>query len=216
MSFVIAIDGPAGSGKSTISKEIAKKLNFTHIDTGAMYRAVTLEALKRKIDVYNDNYDFLNEIDINYELGKIYLNGKDVSDDVRSIDVTNNVSIVAKNKLVREKMTELQRIIASKNDSILDGRDIGYTVLPNADLKIFLTASIDERAKRRYLDNLNRGINEPIEIIKEDIKKRDYDDENREISPLRMAHDAILLDTSNMKPDEVIDTIINMVKERNR
>lgn len=216
MSFVIAIDGPAGSGKSTISKEIAKKLNFTHIDTGAMYRAVTLEALKRKIDVYNDNYDFLNEIDINYELGKIYLNGKDVSDDVRSIDVTNNVSIVAKNKLVREKMTELQRIIASKNDSILDGRDIGYTVLPNADLKIFLTASIDERAKRRYLDNLNRGINEPIEIIKEDIKKRDYDDENRKISPLRMAHDAILLDTSNMKPDEVIDTIINMVKERNR
>lgn len=210
MSFMVAIDGPAGSGKSTIAKSVAKKLNFQHVDTGAMFRAVALYKLQNDIQ----GYDFLNKIDIVYKTGKIYLNGQDVSEEVRMPDVTSLVSTVAKEKAVRDKILEVERLSASLGDSILDGRDIGYKVLPNANLKIFLTADVKTRALRRFKDNKERGINIDLSIIEEDIKKRDFEDETRLESPLKMADDAILIDTSNMTIMEVEDKIISLIKER--
>ncbi len=215
-NFVVAIDGPAGSGKSSISSIIAQKLGFTHIDTGAMYRAVTLEALNRKINLENENeYGFINDITIINKLGKTYLNGKDVSKEIREKIVTNNVSTVSKFKSVRSKMVDFQRDSA-KGLVLMDGRDIGTVVLPNANLKIFLTASAECRAKRRCLQNEEMGIESNYEVILEEIKTRDYKDSHREISPLKQADDAILLDTSNMTIDEVVDTIINLINKEMR
>lgn len=209
-NFQVAIDGPAGSGKSTISKLVAKALNFNHIDTGAMYRAVTLEALNRKIDIDNENeYEFLNDIKVEYLNGTILLNNKDVSTEIRSSVVTSNVSAVSKLKVVREKMVDLQKHVASSGCVLMDGRDIGYVVLPNADIKIFLTASIEERAKRRCKEN-----NDDYEAIKEEIRQRDFKDSNREISPLKQADDAILIDTTSITIEQVVEKIINLVNER--
>lgn len=210
MSFMVAIDGPAGSGKSTISKLIAEELGFSHIDTGSMFRAVALYKINNKCE----DYSFLNDIEIIYKNGCIYLNGKDVSNEVRMPDVTNLVSEVAKVKEVRQKVLEVERLSASIGDCILDGRDIGVTVLPNANLKVFLTADAKKRALRRYKDNLSRGIESDIELLEMEIKKRDYEDENRKESPLKMAEDAILLDTSDMTIEEVKNEIIRMIKER--
>ena len=151
-SFQVAIDGPAGSGKSTISKQVCNILGFVHIDTGAMYRAVTLEALNRGLDLEDPNsYNFLDDIAISYENDKILLNGKSVGREIRSQRVADNVSTVAKMPVVRHKMVELQQKAAQTGKIIMDGRDIGYVVLPNANVKIFLTASVEERAKRRFL-----------------------------------------------------------------
>ena len=150
-NFVVAIDGPAGSGKSSISKMVSEKLGFVHIDTGAMYRTVTLEALNRNVDVNNEfEFKFLEETNIVYSNGIIYLNGKDVSEEIRSTIVTNNVSAASKHKYVRDKMVDYQRISASKGKVLMDGRDIGTVVLPDANVKIFLTASPEVRAQRRY------------------------------------------------------------------
>ena len=157
-NFQVAIDGPAGSGKSTISKKVCSILGFVHIDTGAMYRAVTLEALNRGVDLEDPNsYDFLDEISIIYENDKILLNGKSVGREIRSTRVADNVSTVAKMAVVRHKMVELQQKAAQHGKIIMDGRDIGYVVLPNANVKIFLTASVEERAKRRFLENQLAG-----------------------------------------------------------
>ena len=214
MDFIVAIDGPAGSGKSSISTIVADKLGFTHIDTGAMYRAVTLEALNRKINLENEiEYDFIDKIEIINKLGKTYLNGKDVSKEIREEIVTNNVSTVAKLARVRAKMVTFQRM-SSKGLVLMDGRDIGTVVLPNANLKIFLTASAECRAKRRCLQNKEMNIESDYETILKEIKERDYKDSHREISPLKKADDAILLDTSNMTIDEVVNTIINLINER--
>ena len=214
-NFQVAIDGPAGSGKSSISKIVSNKLRFNHLDTGAMYRAITLEAFNRKIDISDESeFDFLDEIDIEYNDGKMYLNGIDVSSEIRSSEVTNNVSVVSKHKIVRDKMADLQRKIASKGQVILDGRDIGYNVLPNADLKIFLTASIDERAKRRYLELLANNREADLTTLRKEIIERDYEDSNRIHSPLKKAEDAIVLDTTNISMDEVCDIIINLINER--
>lgn len=210
MSFMVAIDGPAGSGKSTISKLIAEELNFSHIDTGSMFRAIALYKLRNNLD----NYDFLNDIDIIYKEGIIYLNGEDVSKEVRMPSVTKIVPEVAKVREVREKVLEVERLSASVGNCILDGRDIGVKVLPNADLKIFLTADAKKRALRRYKDNLERGIKSDLNELEEEIKKRDYEDEHRLESPLKMADDAILLDTSDMSIEEVKNEIIRLIKER--
>lgn len=212
-NFQVAIDGPAGSGKSTISKKVCDILGFTHIDTGAMYRAVTLEALNRGVDLENpESYAFLNDISIVYENDKIILNGKSVGREIRSTRVADNVSTVAKMAVVREKMVELQQKAALHGKILMDGRDIGYVVLPNANIKIFLTASVEERAKRRYKELSNTETN--YQEVLENIKTRDYKDSNRELNPLRQAEDAILLDTTNMTIDEVVAEIVRLINER--
>lgn len=214
-NFVVAIDGPAGSGKSSISKIVAKKLGFTHLDTGAMYRAVTLEALRRGIDLENeDEYDFLDEISIIYKDDKIYLNGTDVSKEIRTEDVTNNVSTPSKLKRVRDKMVFFQRKSCEYGKVLMDGRDIGTVVMPNADLKIFLTASAEERAKRRCLENSLVGIESDYETILREIKERDFKDSTREIAPLKKASDAIEIDTTSLTIDEVVNKIINLIDGR--
>ena len=214
-SFQVAIDGPAGSGKSTISKKVCNILGFVHIDTGAMYRAVTLEALNRGLDLEDPNsYDFLDEITISYENDKILLNGKSVGREIRSTRVAENVSTVAKMAVVRHKMVELQQKAAETGMIIMDGRDIGYVVLPNADVKIFLTASVEERARRRHLENQLAGKTETYDEILNNIVSRDYKDSNRDINPLRQASDAILLDTTNLTIDEVVMEIVRIIKER--
>lgn len=214
-NFVVAIDGPAGSGKSSISKVIAKTLGFVHIDTGAMYRAVTLEAINRGIDLNNENeYDFLNDISVVYKNNVIYLNGNDVSKEIRKKEITNNVSTPSKIKVVRDKMVEFQRESAKYGKVLMDGRDIGTVVLPNADLKIFLTASPEVRAQRRAKEIIDAGGSVDINVILEEIKARDFKDSNREIAPLKQADDAILLDTSNLSFEEVIQEIINLINKR--
>ena len=212
MNFTVAIDGPAGSGKSTISKLVCKELGFTHIDTGAMYRAVGLYALSKGIDIYDEKTvdTILDDIDIKYVEGKIYLNGSDVSGLIRTPEVSNAASRVSSYKKVREKLVYLQQKASENGMYILDGRDIGYKVLPNANLKVFLTASIECRAERRYRELPNSNLEE----IKEQIKIRDHNDSTRKESPLKMADDAILVDTTDMTIEEVSNKIISLIKER--
>lgn len=215
MAIQIAIDGPAGSGKSSICKLVAKELNFTHIDTGAMFRAITLYALRKKIDLTNeDEYDFLDDIKLSYKANKIYLNSEDVSTLIREADVTNNVSQVSKIKKVREKMLVLERDLASVGNVLMDGRDIGSVVLPDADVKIYLTASVEARAKRRYAELKLKNENITLDEVKEDIIIRDKKDSTREIAPLKQASDAILVDTTNMTISEVCEQIIKIVKDK--
>ena len=212
MNFTVAIDGPAGSGKSTIAKLVCKELGFTHIDTGAMYRAVGLYALNKKVDIYDEEAvnNILDEIEIKYVEGKIYLNGNDVSGLIRTPEVSNAASRVSSYKLVREKLVYLQQKASENGMYILDGRDIGYKVLPNANLKVFLTASIDCRAERRFKELPNANLVE----IKEQIRIRDYNDSTRKESPLKQADDAVLVDTTEMTIDEVSNKIISLIKER--
>jgi len=213
--FHVAIDGPAGSGKSTISSLVAKKLNMTHIDTGAMYRAVTLWAIQNKIDLNNeDEYKFLENISISYVNDNIYLDGVNVSKEIRSKEVTNNVSLVSSFPYVRAKMVELQKRAAQGIDVVMDGRDIGTVVLPDADLKVFLTANVEERAKRRYSENVEKGINTPISKIIEEIKVRDKKDSTRKESPLKKADDAVILDTTYLTINEVVEKIIILIEKR--
>lgn len=214
-NFQVAIDGPAGSGKSSISELVATKLGFVHVDTGAMYRAVTLEALRRKIDLNNEaEYSFVDSIEIVYINDNTFLNHEDVSEEIRSLEVTRNVSLVSSYKAVRDKMVQFQRLSAKNGYVLMDGRDIGTTVLPNADVKIFLTASPEERAKRRLKELEQKGIKESFETVLNDIKVRDYKDSHREISPLKKADDAILVDTTSMTIEEVCNTIVSIVCER--
>lgn len=211
--LTIAIDGPAGSGKSSVAKKIAEILNITYLDTGAMYRMVTLNIINKKIDL-NDIYlisEILNEIDIKFQNKLIFLNGKDVTLDIRSQEVTNKVSDVAAMKIVREKMVLLQREIAKGQSIIMDGRDIGTHVLVNANYKYYLTASVEERAKRRLLDFKTQNIEVSLDKLIADINNRDKADMDREISPLIQAKDAKLIDTSNMTFSEVVGRIIDEI-----
>lgn len=215
VNFQVAIDGPAGSGKSSISTIVAKKLGFTHIDTGAMYRAVTLEAINRGISFEDPNeYTFLNNISIIYSNNKTYLNGVDVSKEIRSEEVTRNVSIVSKQGCVRDKMVHFQRQSAKEGKILMDGRDIGTVVLPNADVKIFLTASAEERAKRRCKELREAGRNDSYEEVLELIKRRDDIDSNRKLAPLKQADDAIYLDTTKLTIAEVCNKIVDIINER--
>lgn len=215
--MIIAIDGPAGAGKSTISKLIANRLGIMYIDTGAMYRAVTYYFLQNdvKFDDKDEIKSSLDKIDIDFDRDKVYLCNQDVTSQIRSKIVNENVSDVSAIDVVREKMVDMQRLMSKKKSVLLDGRDIGTVVFPSADYKFYLTASVDVRAKRRYLEEQNKGnINISIEEIKKSIENRDYIDSNRKISPLKKADDAVEIDTSDMSIDEVVNKVINMVGEK--
>lgn len=215
----IAIDGPAGAGKSSIAKRVAKELSFVYVDTGAMYRTMALYFLENMIPVDDEDEvsAHCDEIDIKLEYIDnsqiVRLNGKDVSDDIRKEEVGNTASIVAKYTAVRNKLVALQRRMAETTDLIMDGRDIGTVVLPNAEAKIYLTASSAVRAKRRFLELQEKGVSCDLDKIEEDIIARDKQDMNREISPLKQAEDAILVDSSDMTIDEVVEAIKKIVKE---
>lgn len=215
MGWQIAIDGPAASGKSTISKIIAKNLGFEYLDTGAMYRAITLKALRLNIDIENeDEYTFLDDTTLDFVDDKLLMDGEDVSKEIRSLEVTNNVSASCKLKCVRDSLVALQRKIASEKNIILDGRDIGTVVLPNANLKIFLSASSKVRAQRRMKEREESGIFLSLEETIKEIDARDYKDSHREIGPLTQADDAIFIDTSEFTIEEVVERITRLVLER--
>lgn len=211
----IAIDGPSGSGKSTISKEVAQKLGFLHIDTGALYRAIAYFVFENKISLVNVP-EILNKIniDLKFQDGKqlVFLNEKDVSEKIRAPEISSLSSQVSKIKKVREFLLETQRNLSKENNVIMDGRDIGTTILPDANIKIFLTASSETRARRRYLQLLESGIDCDYSDILKKVIERDNQDINREISPLKKADDAILLDTSNLTFSESINKIIEIIK----
>ncbi len=213
----VAIDGPAGAGKSTISKAAAKKLGFVYIDTGAMYRAIGLAAVRRGIDT-NDAEgvtSILDEVTVtiehNDEGQQIFLNGENVSEEIRLPEISVAASNVAVIPAVRLKLVELQRVLAEKEDVIMDGRDIGTYVLPDAEIKIFLTASVEERAKRRLLELLEKGVETDLAAVKADMEYRDKNDSGRDFAPLKQAEDSVLLDNTNITIDEAIDRICQLV-----
>ncbi|MEH7460791.1 (d)CMP kinase [Bacillus thuringiensis] len=213
----IAIDGPAAAGKSTVAKIVAKKLSYVYIDTGAMYRTVTYAALEQGIDIENEEelMGIIRDIDISFQQGEnvqlVFLNGKDVSEVIRTPEVTNRVSIVAKHRLVREEMVRRQQALAEKGGVVMDGRDIGTHVMPNAEVKIFMLASVEERAERRHLENTQKGFSSNLEQLKEEIARRDKLDSEREVSPLKKAEDAIELDTTSLSIEEVVQKIMDIV-----
>ena len=215
-NLIVAIDGPAGSGKSTIAKLVAKKFNFTYIDTGAMYRMITLYLLENKISF--DNLDkiqkILNEINLDMKEDKFFLNNVDVSLKIREEIINENVSKVASIKAVRENLVNLQIKIASDKNVILDGRDIGTVVFPNAQVKIFLVASAEERARRRYNEFMEKKVEITYDEVLKSLKERDHLDSTRKESPLVKASDALELDTTNLKIDEVVNFISNEIEKR--
>ena len=219
MSFSVAIDGPAGAGKSTIAKTIAKKMQYIYVDTGAMYRAMALHLLRKNISMTDDeaiSRECRNaDISINYENGEqvVYLNGENVNGLIRTEEVGNMASKSSPNPDVRRKLVELQRQLAKTADIIMDGRDIGTCVLPDANVKVYLTASSYVRAKRRYDELTQKGISCDFDEIEQDIIKRDHQDMTRELSPLKQAEDAVLLDSSDMSVDEVVNAVITMIKK---
>lgn len=212
----VAIDGPSAAGKSTIAKMVAKKENFIYIDTGAMYRCVAYYCLTQKIDL-NDEKAVEQAIEhIQIRLtpdNKVYLNDEDVSSQIRQDQVSLGASCVSKYQAVRSFLVDEQRKMAKAGNVILDGRDIGTVVLPNADLKIYQIASVETRAKRRYLENLKRGLDANLETIKKEIEERDYQDTHREISPLKKADDAIELDTSSLTLEEVVEQVLTLIQK---
>lgn len=218
MGYNVAIDGPAGAGKSTIAKKIAKKMNYIYVDTGAMYRAMALFLLRNHVDPADSAAISQKcreaDITIRYEQGEqvVLLNGENVNGLIRTEEVGNMASYSSPNPDVRKKMVELQKQLAKTADVIMDGRDIGTCVLPNADVKVYLTASSAVRAKRRYDELTARGEDCDLSRIEEDIIERDRRDMTRELSPLKQAEDAVLVDSSDMTVDEVVDTIIALCK----
>ena len=219
MSFQIAIDGPAGAGKSTIAKRVAKIKEYIYVDTGAMYRAMGYYLMKQNVGSYDEAAIEANcvnaDITIAYENGEqvVYLNGENVNGVIRTEEVGNMASATSKNPKVRERLTALQKELARTHNVVMDGRDIGTCVLPDADVKIYLTASSAVRAKRRYDELTAKGMTCDINQIEEDIIKRDEQDMNREISPLKQAEDAVLVDSSYMTIEEVVDAILKLCEK---
>lgn len=212
----IAIDGPSGVGKSTIANIIAEKMNYKHLDTGAMYRCVAYYIKKNDVDFKNEDKlkEALDQIHISFdEEDHIFLNDEDVSEVIRTNDISMMASKTSALPLVRKKLVSLQQEIASDKGYVLDGRDICTVVLPDAEVKIFMTADAKARASRRYNEYINKGIDADYEIIYQDIVARDYQDMHREISPLRKANDAIEIDTSNLTIDEVVEEVLEIIKE---
>ncbi len=213
-NFIIALDGPAGSGKSTIAKIISKRMNLTYLDTGAMYRMVALYVKENRIDDYSAIETHFNNIDMDIVGERFFLNGRDVSEEIRTPEVTKIVSPISAIKCVREKLVKRQREISEGKSVILDGRDIGTVVFPNADLKIFLVASSEERAKRRLEEYQKKGIAQNFSDVLADIKQRDYIDMTRKESPLKKADDAIEIDTTKLSIDEVVDNILDLINRK--
>lgn len=220
MSYTIAIDGPAGAGKSTIAKRVAKELSFIYVDTGAMYRAMALYFLRKGIlpDETEKIEDACEDIQVSitYVNGEqqVWLNGENVSKEIRKEEVGNMASKTSVNSKVREKLVALQRELASRENVVMDGRDIGTQVLPDATAKIYLTASVEERARRRFLELQEKGMPANMEAIEADIIARDHRDMTREISPLRQAEDAVLVDASQMTIEEVTNAVIREFENR--
>ena len=220
MSYAIAIDGPSGAGKSTIAKRVAKELSFIYVDTGAMYRAMALYVLEQNIDPQDQAKvaAVCPDIDVTilYEDGvqQVLLNGKNVSAEIRQEIVGNTASKISVIKEVREKLVALQRQLAAKENVVMDGRDIGTCVLPNAQVKIYLTASSKTRAQRRYDELTAKGVSCDFDEIEKDIIDRDYRDMHRETSPLKQAEDAVLVDSSEMNIDQVVETIRSIYEEK--
>lgn len=220
MIYNIAIDGPAGAGKSTIAKKVARELSCVYVDTGAMYRAMALYLLRR--DVNRENPEEIGEvcqgaeISIEYKDGEqiVLLNGENVNPFLRREEVGNMASVSSANPKVREKLLDLQRKLATSMSVVMDGRDIGTTILPQAEVKIYLTASSLTRAKRRYLELQEKGLSCDLEEIRKDIEDRDSRDMNREISPLKQAEDAVLVDSSEMTIEEVVNRILQIFHEK--
>ena len=217
--LTIAIDGPASSGKSTVAKIVAKNLGLIYIDTGAMYRAIAYEALNQNVSL--DDEEQMTNLSKNAKITfksneteqKVFLNKKNITNEIRKPDVTNSVSQVAAYPQVREELVKQQRKMADNNGVVMDGRDIGTVVLPQADIKIFLVASVEARALRRFKENSQKGIETPLEILTQEIEDRDYKDSHRENSPLVQAKDAILLDTTSMTIDDVVAKILSIANK---
>ncbi len=210
----IAIDGPAGAGKSTIAKLLSQRFGYTYIDTGAMYRAITLKAMRLNKPLDDEEgFNFLKETVFDYAEGKLVMDGEFVGRAIRSREVSNNVSLVSSHRLVRTTLIQRQRELAEHKNVVMDGRDIGYNVLPDADFKFFLTADVATRALRRFRENEEHGIHVPLEDLKQEIRDRDKFDTNRVHSPLRPADDAVVIDTSDMEIDDVVKTIESIVRE---
>ena len=219
--MIVAIDGPAASGKSTTAKMVAKKLEMTYLDTGAMYRAVTLALLRSNTDL--DDYDsvcqVVDELELDiYDKGSktiVKLDGEDVSETIRSMPVTENVSAVSAMKYVRQTMVEIQRNIGKKTNCVVEGRDIGTVVFPDAELKIFMVADVNMRAERRFKDIREMGENRSFQEVLTDLKRRDEKDSTRAYSPLQKADEAIEIDTSMLSIDQQVEKIINLLKKNN-
>lgn len=215
--IAVAIDGPAAAGKSTIAKKVANALGFTYIDTGAMYRAVTAAVIEAGLDPRNEEQSSSLLPNMNIDLmedGRVLYNGRDVTKEIREKAVSDNVSYIAAMKPIRLALVDMQRDLAKKKSVIMDGRDIGTYVLPDADVKIFQVASVDERAQRRYLENIDKGMDTSYEEVLENLKNRDLIDSSRAFAPLKPANDSILLDTSDMSIDEVTDAVLAIIKEK--
>ena len=216
-NITVAIDGPAAAGKSTVAKKVAAILNFTYVDTGAMYRAFTWAVLQRGLDPKDEkaSCSIIPEVTMDlFEDGRVICNGVDVTRAIREPLVSGNVSYIASYKDIRLALVELQRKLADSKSVVMDGRDIGTYVLPHADVKIFQIASVETRAKRRYDENVSKGIPTSMEDVIEDVKRRDYIDSHRAFAPLKPAEDSIELDTSDLTVDEVVDAILNIIHEK--
>lgn len=219
MKLQIAIDGPASAGKSTVAKLVAKKLGYVYCDTGAMYRATTYAA-KRNHVAYDDDQglkEMLEKTEIRFVPAepeqKVFVNETEVTKTIRLPEIANNVSTVSAQKSVRADLTERQRMIAEQGGIVMDGRDIGTTVLPNAEVKIFLVASVHERAVRRFKENVEKGIDTPLDVLEKEIEERDYKDSHRKISPLTQAKDAVLVDTTSLSIEEVVAKIMEIIEK---
>lgn len=216
----VAIDGPASAGKSTVAKIVAKKLHFIYCDTGAMYRSVTFAALKNHVKLDDDQAlkELLKTIEIRFVPAepeqRVFVNDEEVTQAIRTPEITNNVSLVSAQPSVRAELTKRQQEIAEAGGIVMDGRDIGTTVLPNAEVKIFLVASVHERAVRRFKENQTKRIDTPLDVLEKEIEERDYKDSHREISPLTQAKDAVLVDTTSLTIDQVVDRILEIINQK--
>ncbi len=219
--MIVAIDGPAGSGKGTVTKEIAKRMGLINLDTGATYRCVALASLKHGIKLEEEDkiVSLIDDLDIEFKYDKddfirVYLNGEEVTSEIRSFEVNQIVSPISSIVRVRLKMVDLQRKMAEGKDVIMEGRDIGTYVFPNADVKIYLDADVEERAKRRFKENQEKGIDVSFEDVLENIKKRDENDKHKEIGSLKIAEDAVIVDSTKLSIEEMADAVEKIILEK--